>query len=149
VFANGVHAGTGDEPRCRRLVSFGALIVKRDDPSGPRLHEIGVLPGIHATLKSFVTNREILRTMIERSAVLVAACGHAPTHTAALLEHGHRNVVVGQSPSASQTGDACTDHRHGGLKSALQAVGLHDSRPDINGSGRPLPTDSVEVAITI
>jgi hypothetical protein len=32
---------------------------------------------------------------------------------------------------------------------ALQDVGLHDSRPDINGSGRPLPTDSVEVAITI
>jgi hypothetical protein len=50
------------------------------------LDEADVLPGVHVTLESFVTNREILRTVIERSAVLAAARGHAAAHSATLFK---------------------------------------------------------------
>ena len=56
-----------------------------------------MLPGVHAILESFVTHREILCTVIERSAVVATARGHVPTHTAAFFKHGHRKTVVGQS----------------------------------------------------
>ena len=78
---------------------------------------------------------------IEHNAVVATARGHAHTYTAALFKHGHRKTVIGQSASASQTGNARPDHSHGWLRFVRRAVDLHDNRPGISAVICPLTTD--------
>jgi hypothetical protein len=93
-------------------------------------------PGGDPSSKSFVADRDVLRSMIEigfARGCWDAARGHAAARSAPLVKQHHVMTLVGQSPRARQTGHARTDdpnpHQYKCLK--RQETARHSTKANL------------------
>ena len=93
---NSVHAWNTDKSGRRLLLPFQVTIGECTNAALPGRHDSVLFPRLHALLKTFISNGEVLSSVVERWSLCGPTRCHSSAETSAFFKDGHFDTVVEQ-----------------------------------------------------